>query len=67
MKCVCGYEHQFGLNDKGNWQDDLVGDKEFIKITGSTFRITPYSWSSDKVDVRLYACPECGTVRMVED
>lgn len=64
MKCVCGYEHQEGLDDKGDWQSNLVGDSEFIKITGSTFKVSTGNLGDHHEDVRLYACPKCHTVRM---
>ena len=64
MKCVCGYEHQQGLDDTGKWQDHLVGDKEFLKIYGSTFKISTGHWGDYDEEVKLYACPKCDTVKM---
>lgn len=62
MKCVCGYEHEGGVDEKGNWNNYLKGDKEFIRITGSTFKI-PDDGSYHR-EVYLFACPKCSTVKM---
>jgi hypothetical protein len=64
MKCVCGYKHQEGLDDNGKWQDNLIGDIEFHRIHGSTFKISEGHWGDYDEEVKLYACPKCGTVRM---
>jgi len=64
MKCVCSYEHQNGINDKGDWQENLVGDEEFVRIEGSVFRVKTDSYYLEYKDVSLFACPKCGTVRM---
>lgn len=62
MKCVCGYEHESGIDDKGKYQDDLIGDEEFTKITGVVFKDETDFFNERKV--YLFACPKCGTVRM---
>lgn len=59
MKCVCGYEHERGLDNKGNLQENLVGDKPFKRIYINS-RFT---------DIRdnefyIYACPKCGTLKI---
>jgi hypothetical protein len=65
MKCLCGYEHKHGINDKGIWQENLIGNEEFIRIEGSILRVkTNNNYYSDHTDVSLFACPKCGTVRM---
>ena len=64
MKCACGYEHKSGVDDRGNWQDNLAGDEPFLRIEGSVFRIKTDERYSEYEDVSLHACPKCGTVRM---
>lgn len=64
MKCLCGYEHQDGINDKGDWQKNLIGDTAFIRIDGSILRAKTNSYFSEYKDVSLFACPKCGTVQM---
>jgi len=61
MKCVCGYEHETGLDENNNWQDFLKGDERFINITGSTFmRRGEYHQDAH---IYLHACPKCGTIK----
>ena len=66
MKCICGYEHESGIDDEGEWQDNLIGDAEFIRIEGTIFRkyVTNGTYLGLYEDVDLFACPKCGTVRM---
>lgn len=58
MKCTtCGYEHVY--------TDDGLKGEPFIKIKGVDFRVdTTMRWGEQSERVYLYACPECGTVRM---
>lgn len=67
MKCVCGYEHEAGLDESGKWNDRLKGDAEFILITGSTFKIWEHDRYMDTREVRLFACPKCFTVQTDKD
>lgn len=62
MKCLCGYEHESGLDDMGNWNDYLKGDEPFTRITGSTFMIPAGHYSTR--EVYLFACPKCSNVKM---
>jgi hypothetical protein len=64
MKCLCGYEHRHGINDNGIWQENLIGDEEFIQIEGSILRVKTNNYYSDHTDISLFACPKCSTVRM---
>ena len=65
MKCVCGYERESGIGPDGKWNDNLKGNEDFITIRGSTFKIWDRSRGyCNEVEVYLYACPKCGTVRM---
>lgn len=61
IKCVCGYIHESGLDDKGNWQKNLQGDDEFRVIEGIILR--PENCFEDKQIVNLQVCPKCGTVK----
>ena len=70
MKCVCGYEQGY------NWVGEDPSEEEYIEVNpdGDKFRKikgyfnleTNESWS-DGAEVRLYSCPECGTVQAVEN
>lgn len=66
MKCICGYAHEDGIDDNGDWQKNLIGDKKFIQIRGNFFIEDDYSYHRDEERISLYACPKCGTVRMDE-
>lgn len=63
MKCVCGYEHKSGMDDRREWQENLVGDEPFVRLQGSIFE-TEDSWDSHRV--HLCFCPKCKTVRTEE-
>ncbi len=62
MKCVCGYEHESGLDENSKWNGFLKGDEKFIPLTGSTFM--ECEGHGQYREVHLYACPKCNTVRM---
>lgn len=62
MKCICGYVHESGINDNGEWKDNLVGDEKFYLILGHFRRDSSYRYE-DSVKVNLYICPKCCTVR----
>lgn len=64
MKCVCGYEHQTKWNQELEFGETVVGDKPFEEIRGNFTRIARDTYSRHIVDVTLYACPKCGTIRM---
>ena len=67
MKCVCGYVYQEEIKSPtGNWRDDILaeGERPFIRIDGKFTVQCRGNWEDYIKDVRLYACPECGTVRM---
>ena len=75
MKCVCGYEQGYawvgedpmgdGFGSEGYVDVNPDGDK-FRKIKGYFNLDTNDSWS-DGAEVRLYSCPECGTIKAVEN
>ena len=71
MKCVCGYEQGMDwITPEGKEVEEYVevnpdGDK-FRKIKGYFNLETNESWT-DGAEVRLYACPECGTIKAVEN
>ena len=53
-----GQGYDFNKNDF-----EYFGDKEFIRIK-QTFMIESDVYFASNEEVDLYACPECGTVRM---
>lgn len=57
MKCVCGYERQYGFGNPL----EKKGDEEFIYIEGM-FEIRQ-DYSNNR-KVKMYACPKCNTVQM---
>lgn len=51
MRCVCGYGHY--VNDSGAvMPGSRNGEKPFVRIDGTN------------TDIQLYACPDCGTVKI---
>lgn len=62
MKCVCGYEHEQGLDGKGNWQEFLKGDEYFDVLCGD-FRVYAHKNGNQKEDTKLFVCPKCSTVK----
>lgn len=69
MKCVCGYEQGMDWVGEDPSEEKYIevnpdGDK-FRKIKGHYVVESNDSWT-DGSQVNLYACPECGTVRMQE-
>jgi hypothetical protein len=61
MKCICGYEHESGLDESGHWQEKLKGDKHFILVNKG------YIDEDGDIQQRLlYACPKCYTVKLAE-
>jgi len=63
MKCLCGYEHESGLDDKGNFQENLTGDKKFTLLS-DRFHIDDVGFLKEEVRVYLWCCPKCSTVQM---
>lgn len=67
MKCVCGYYHMEDWEierEDAVFQDELRknnGSKEFIRLGG---QFTIGNDHRDLREVKLYVCPECGTVHM---
>ena len=60
MKCICGYEYDKDYIDPSK----TIGDKEFKLITLSGHKFTIASDNSwDDVDLGLYMCPKCQTIR----
>lgn len=64
MKCICGYENKDGFVN-GEWVKNIIGDEEFIKIEGSTFKKSIGIFETK--EIYLYACPKCGTVKIKID
>jgi hypothetical protein len=60
MKCVCGYEHNTEEHSRLDMSPN-AGNHPFIKIEGTFIVTGSYGY---KVEVRLFACPVCDTVRM---
>lgn len=60
MKCAaCGYEYV----DNWNREDDYKGGHdEFICVQGNFFYKPFYSF--DEKRVNIYACPNCGTLKV---
>lgn len=70
MKCVCGYEQGMGWVDNGTGSDEFIevnpNCDEFQRIKGTfTINCEPMRYGIGIKEVFLYACPECGTVKMV--
>lgn len=64
-KCICGHvkASEWELNTLNGVTNDMVNAEEFIRIVGTFYANSGGYCSDRKVD--LYACPECGTVKMV--
>ena len=58
MKCVCGYDSE---------QDEDIEEpsrkEEFVQVKGTFYRDNDGYFSSMK-EATLYACPECGTIKL---
>jgi hypothetical protein len=61
MKCLCGYEHESGLDKDANYKENLLGDEPFSRIQGSTFK--KYLGMGETNEIYLYICPKCGTIK----
>lgn len=63
IKCkVCDYGKS---EDWENEDGKPRGNKSFIEIKGIEFKVdAEMRWGEQSKPVYLYACPECGTVRM---
>jgi hypothetical protein len=61
MKCLCGYEHESGLDEDANYKENLLGDEPFSRIQGSTFK--KYLGMGETNEIYLYICPKCGTIK----
>lgn len=66
MKCVCGYKHEWY-----NYETDELesnGTKKFIKLKNHNIEIENQNWDgwhgSYEVEVDIYACPKCGTLKI---
>ena len=75
MKCICGYEcDESGYNESGEEMPfiDVIGRyTSHPDMYGMTHdrkiefgREIGVSWNCNFVEIYLYACPKCGTVRM---
>jgi hypothetical protein len=63
MKCVCGYKHERGIDENGDWQENLIGDEAFIEIEE---KIIYLSFGGTK-RLYIYGCPKCQTIRFEGD
>lgn len=64
IKCAaCGHIETHGYDDKGEFVEE---GPEFISIDGS-FTVTEGYLTRIIQKVSLYACPICGTVKMIKD
>lgn len=63
LKCPsCGYEYECKITEKG--LEIIKGDKDFVEIDGN---FTTKSQDSEQIErVFLFACPKCGSVKMVQ-
>ena len=57
----CGYAYAEEYND-GGYYEAVVGDTEFIELGLTTRKGDDYFETVS--EVRLYACPKCGTVHI---
>jgi len=58
MKCICGYEYNPNSEDAKY----KISESKFIEIIG-IFKIRKDGIANNR-EVKLYACPWCGTVRI---
>jgi len=65
MKCqACTYEYEPSYDNKYN-EITLKGHKPFIKIYGTFLIENDPDWGlTHKEEIDIYACPECGTLRL---
>jgi len=67
MKCVCGYQHEKGIDENGEWKEFLVGDERFERLNlvdeNDGFATKPLKVEAFNVNYFLFRCPKCGTVR----
>ncbi|ADK13140.1 MULTISPECIES: hypothetical protein [Clostridium] len=69
MKCkACGYEHE-GHYTEDNKYVTTKGDKPFIEVSQNIAVKEKDKFNNTKeiLSTKLYACPNCGTVKMEED
>lgn len=65
MKCVCGYEHESGIDDNGVWQKNLIGDESFVvSETELKFNLSIRESVYSNVYKKIYVCPKCGTLKI---
>jgi hypothetical protein len=63
MNCVCGYKHQSGMDDNRKYQENLIGDKPFMPISGVILEANDnQSFYDDPKRITLYICPKCSSV-----
>ena len=62
MKCVCGYEHEAGIDEHGVYHDSLKGDSRFIKVQDIAVDL------DRQVKIKtIFMCPKCFTLRVGEN
>lgn len=68
IKCgACGYEREKGLNEKGEWDEYLRGKKDFLFLKPDlNFTASEPDGFYDESSVKLVACPQCSTVRIID-
>lgn len=73
MKCLCGYEHKPGsIMFVGEYGSIIQQDEPFVLIQGTTigedsFHQLFFETNGKRVNISLYGCPNCGTVKMKSD
>ena len=66
MKCLCGYEYEEEYQVFENVA--IKGDAAFIKIDGHFTTTKEHDYNpSEMVNVSIYACPRCKTLRTNEN
>jgi len=66
MKCVCGYEHRHGEWDPETQKVIHESDGEKFTYIKGTFLVENTGWHGGTREVSLYACPKCGTIKLVD-
>jgi acetone carboxylase gamma subunit len=64
MKCVCGYEHTEEWDSEIKAYKTITGDSDFIEIDGKFTVNDGDPWHRNQRDIRIYACPKCGTLKI---
>lgn len=68
IKCgACGYEREKGCDENGKWNEYLRGKKDFLFLKPDLdFSASEPDGFYNQQCVKLVACPECLTVRIID-